>query len=66
MSETESDQVVSREVPVVQQHVDAIVGDLTAGRVSREQRAVVKRALDDAAVGGMGRMLGSGGGFGRG
>lgn len=44
----------SRSNPV-QEHVDTIIDDLTAGRVSTGQRATIGRALQDAAIGGIGR-----------
>lgn len=39
----------------VQQHVDAVIDDLVQGRLNPIQRGMVKRALDDSAVGDLAR-----------
>ena len=52
---TSVDAAVSQRSNPVQEHVDAIVDDLTAGRVSGGQRATLGRALQDAAIGSIGK-----------
>ncbi len=46
----EEGAVVADEVPSVQQHVEAVIDDLTKGRTSRPQEDALTKALGDRRV----------------